>query len=88
MKLIRLFNFKVFQSGFRCTQLRGISRNGCFRLSHFIARNCAIIATRKQLNIATELLFHLKINDFNCDLRIFAESENGNISVDFKIIKA
>jgi len=37
---------------------------------------------------ATELLFHLKFNNFNCDLQIFAESEDGNISVDFKIIKA
>ena len=60
--------------------MRGIARNGCFRLRHFIARNCAIIANKEVIKYshhcaelrATELLFHLKINNFNCDLQIYA----------------
>ena len=29
--------------------LRGIARNGCFRLRHFIARNCAKIAKKEAI---------------------------------------
>ena len=32
-----------------CAQLRGIARNACFHVRHFIARNCAIIANRKAI---------------------------------------
>ena len=45
-----------------------------------VVRNCAIIANKKAVKYsqncaelrATELLFHLKINNFNCDLQIYA----------------
>jgi len=55
---------------------------------------------KKQLNIcgiagnctelrAAELLFYLKINNFNCDLKICAADSRMelNISVDFKIMR-
>ena len=37
---------------------------------------------------ATELLFHLKIKNFNCELQIYAADTRIEISVDFKIIEA
>ena len=39
---------------------------------------------------AAELLLYLKINNFNCDLKIYAADTRMelNISVDFKIIEA
>ena len=69
--------------------LRGIAPNGCFRLRHFIARNCAIIANKEVIKYsrncaelrATELIFHLKINNFNCDLQINAAADTYRIKV-------
>ena len=61
--------------------LRGIARNGCFRFRYFIARNWAIIA-KKEANKysrncaelrASELLFYLKINNFNCSTYKFMQ---------------
>jgi len=58
--------------------LRGIARNGCFRLRHFIARNCDKISIKGSHYIfgelrAIKLLFHLKINNFNCSTYKFMQ---------------
>ena len=61
-----------------------------------VASACAIslraialkLRKREQLNISgiacNGIAFPSKLNNFNCDLQIFAESEDRNISVDFK----
>ena len=64
-----------------------VARNDCFRLHHWIALNCAIIADKEANKLsrnfaefrATELLFHLKINNLKCDLQrnwVFATNSN------------
>ena len=66
--------------------LCGIVCNDCFRLHHFIAQNCAIIANkgaikswRKYADLrATKLFFHLKINNFNCDIRFMQQIQEWN----------
>ena len=35
-----------------CAKLREIARNACYRLRHFIARNCAIIANREAIRFS------------------------------------
>ena len=73
--------------------LREIARNDCFR--NFIAQSCAMIANKEAIKYsrncaefhAAELLFHLKINNFNCDLHIDAAYKRMEISLVSSVYK-
>ena len=79
-KFIRHYWYNRCDFVARVSNRNSVARNGCIRSRHFIARNCAIITNKEAIKYsrncaelrATELLFHLKINNFNCDLQIYA----------------
>ena len=65
-----------------------VARNYFLHLSHFIVQNCAMIAKKAMKYLrncvelrATEVLFHLKIHNFNCDLQMYAADTRMKISL-------